>query len=432
MKLRKKGTRIVSGALALVLMSSICGISASAQVPKFSDVPESHWAYANITRLCDKGIVGGMGDGRFSPDGTVTRAQFIKMIVDAMVMEAADEETVATMTNAKNDYPTTWFEPYVKAAKAVNLYEGTMYSDFAPNSDDWNWPIQRYFMAVILYNCMEKDSSVKPAKVTSTTLADFDDLLIQEKSVRDAVKYVYAAGLMSGYEDGKFNGYGMMNRAEAAAVICRLMDWNAKDHDGVLDTSIEKITLENMDSYLADYEYFDVEKTPVTKTDGIYTDYRQFIQEPFYSKDSTLTDNSGTYDTLSPSCPIIKGSFETILGMTEEELEFDTVVFNVRLSTSDKSVTSIPYKIIYSDGTVIREGTIDRNVDGTWETERVKVNTTAKLLYAMAGDDNLGSFRFVSCFKDNEEIRIIDRTYYMRDAFMFKSGGEPYCFNAWS
>lgn len=428
MKYRKKGTRIVSGALALALMSSICGISASAQAPKFSDVPESHWAYANITRLCDKGIVGGMGDGRFSPDGTVTGAQFIKMIVDAMVMGAGDETTVATMMNAKNDHPTTWFEPYAKAAQAANLCDGTAYAGYAANSDEWNWPIQRYEMASILYNCVEKDSTVKPSKVTSVTIADFESLLIQEKPVRDAVKYVYAAGLMSGYDDGQFLGYKMMNRAEATAIICRLMDWNAEEHDGVLDTSTEKITLENMDSYLADYEYFDVEKTPVTKTDGDYADVRSYeIHEPFYSQNSILTDNEGTYDTLSPSCPIIKGSFETILGMTEEELEFDTIVFDVSLSTSDKSVTSIPYKIIYSDGTVIREGTIDRNSDGTWETERVKINTTAKLLHAMADDDSLGSFRFVSCYNEFDEIKIYDRTLYMRQSY--KGWRRPYQFS---
>lgn len=429
MKYRKKGTRIVSGALALALMSSICGISASAQAPKFSDVPESHWAYANITRLCDKGIVGGMGDGRFSPDGTVTGAQFIKMIVDAMVMGAGDETTVATMMNAKNDHPTTWFEPYAKAAQAANLCDGTAYAGYAANSDEWNWPIQRYEMASILYNCVEKDSTVKPSKVTSVTIADFESLLIQEKPVRDAVKYVYAAGLMSGYDDGQFLGYKMMNRAEATAIICRLMDWNAEEHDGVLDTSTEKITLENMDSYLADYEYFDVEKTPVTKIDGDYSKMKSYeISEPFYSMNSIFTDAERTYETLSPTCPVAKGDYPAILQMPEDSIEWSKIVFDIRERSNDKSVEEIPYRIIYSDGTVLCEGVIKRDANGEWENKKETIYLDSNFIHAMRTDDKIGSFRYVTCYNEFDEIKIFDHTYYMSDAAKYKGSKDPYCF----
>lgn len=55
---------------------------------KFSDVPASHWAAGYIEYLAVEGIVGGIGDGKFDPDGTLTTAQFAKMLLGALGYDA--------------------------------------------------------------------------------------------------------------------------------------------------------------------------------------------------------------------------------------------------------------------------------------------------------------------------------------------------------
>jgi len=41
----------------------------------FSDVPDNHWAAASIKKAADKGVIVGVSDEKFDPNGTVTRAQ---------------------------------------------------------------------------------------------------------------------------------------------------------------------------------------------------------------------------------------------------------------------------------------------------------------------------------------------------------------------
>ena len=46
----------------------------------FNDIDASHWAYTNVQTLVNDGTVSGYGDGSFRPNGTVTRAEFVKML----------------------------------------------------------------------------------------------------------------------------------------------------------------------------------------------------------------------------------------------------------------------------------------------------------------------------------------------------------------
>ena len=50
----------------------------------FTDVPVDHWAASFIVAAKNRGIINGMGDGTFQPDGKVTYHQAVKMIVCAL------------------------------------------------------------------------------------------------------------------------------------------------------------------------------------------------------------------------------------------------------------------------------------------------------------------------------------------------------------
>ena len=57
----------------------------------FADVPASHWAAKFIAYCAEKGIVAGVGNGKFNPDGALTAAAFAKMLLVAYG-EAKPEE----------------------------------------------------------------------------------------------------------------------------------------------------------------------------------------------------------------------------------------------------------------------------------------------------------------------------------------------------
>ena len=57
----------------------------------FTDVPQSHWAVTFIGYCASKGIVGGVGGGRFDPDGKLTGYAFGKMLLVAHGHNAEDE-----------------------------------------------------------------------------------------------------------------------------------------------------------------------------------------------------------------------------------------------------------------------------------------------------------------------------------------------------
>ena len=65
-------------AVALTLFSfSICF------AVEFSDVSKEHWAYEYINKLSNDGVINGFEDGSFRPSETLTKAQFIKLMVSS-------------------------------------------------------------------------------------------------------------------------------------------------------------------------------------------------------------------------------------------------------------------------------------------------------------------------------------------------------------
>jgi len=59
---------------------------------KFVDCPEGEWYVGSINYLSDIGIVAGLGDGMFSPEGNVTGVQFSKMLLGALGYDAKIEK----------------------------------------------------------------------------------------------------------------------------------------------------------------------------------------------------------------------------------------------------------------------------------------------------------------------------------------------------
>ena len=105
----KKWKSILSAALAGIMILSTV-VSVGAANVAFTDI-SSHWAKSQINYLVSKDVLNGYkqnnGTYIFKPDGTVTRAEFIKML----------DETFGLTATAPISYSdvkiSDWFHPYI-------------------------------------------------------------------------------------------------------------------------------------------------------------------------------------------------------------------------------------------------------------------------------------------------------------------------------
>lgn len=129
----------------------------------FTDLPLSHWACRQMEYAAKKGIISGDGDGTCRPDDSVTRVEFVQMIANSF-----DLERPAT-GSPKIDF--------LEHNDTKGAPEGKNFTDVA--KDDW------YFTAV--------DWGSK-------------------------------AGVINGYEDGRFGVSESITRQDAAVILARVKE----------------------------------------------------------------------------------------------------------------------------------------------------------------------------------------------------------------
>lgn len=172
------------------------------------DDTKNHWAKDYIGSLASKGIVNGMGNNKYLPDSTLTRAQFLTMLAKTDYGVDVTKSPAAGFV----DVPSTeWYYNYVNWGFANGIVNGIDAKNFAPNAS-----ITREQMSSMLVNFANSSKVTLPQTVTGTAFTD--DALISSWA-RDAVNAVVKAGILSGYPEGNFVPQGNATRAQAAKVI---------------------------------------------------------------------------------------------------------------------------------------------------------------------------------------------------------------------
>lgn len=185
--------------LAVALCASLAAPALAAE-PTFSDVPATHWGYADIEAAAKAGLMKGTGEGIFSPEAEVSAAQFLTLLGRLVFPEVKADGA-------------DWSGPYIAAAQEAGLLDGTQL-----DLDNMEAVIDRYDMAVML-RAAAKKLGVAEEKASSGKVADFSDVPAR---YADAVLATYGMGLIKGNQNKNFNGGNTMTRAEVAAVIMRL------------------------------------------------------------------------------------------------------------------------------------------------------------------------------------------------------------------
>ena len=159
--------------------------------------------------LADKNIISQAENKLYRPLDSITRAEFIKLLVCALY--SADE-------NAKSEFSdipqTDWSYPYVSTALSLGLVNGREDGSYGKDAS-----ITRQEMAAIICRALIN----KGINLNSDNSVKYSDDSAIDGYALDAVYTVKAAGIMSGMENNVFAPAENANRAQAAVVIDRLI-----------------------------------------------------------------------------------------------------------------------------------------------------------------------------------------------------------------
>ncbi len=177
----------------------------------FNDVADTIWYFDAVTFCAARGITTGTGENEFSPNATLTRAQFIVMLMRAYGIEA-DESSTDNFDDAGDAY----YTGYLAAAKRLGISNGVGDNMYAPERE-----ISRQDMFTLLYRALEVLEEL-PVAGTTSSLSDFSDAdLISDYAV-EAVGTLVSAGIVSG-SNGQLDPLGNSIRAQMAQVIFNIL-----------------------------------------------------------------------------------------------------------------------------------------------------------------------------------------------------------------
>ncbi len=193
----------------------------------FTDVADTAWYYNAVSYLASRGITSGTGDTTFSPDATLTRGQFITLLLRAYGVEA-DENAEDNFSDAGSSYHTG----YLAAAKRLGISSGVGDNKFAPDKE-----ITRQEMFTLLYNALKvigrlpgthgralSGADDQPEGNSGKALSDFNDSGSIATYAQEAMSYLVEAGVIGG-SNGRLAPTGRTTRAEMAQVLYNLL-WN--------------------------------------------------------------------------------------------------------------------------------------------------------------------------------------------------------------
>lgn len=160
---------------------------------------ESHWGKSFIERLSNVKIVSGYPDGTFKPNNTMTRAEFVTVLVKSLKYELEETDGM-------------WYQKYLESALSNEVIQSNTINIY--NNPDEN--ISRIEAVNLISNLIMKEvglvnMNVKIPEFTDTKASDIRNLSI-----------IYSYNVMSGYPDNSFKPNNTVTRAEISAIFSNM------------------------------------------------------------------------------------------------------------------------------------------------------------------------------------------------------------------
>lgn len=174
----------------------------------FSDVGEGSWYEQAVYFAYNRGIMGGVAEGKFNPNGTTTRAMVVQVLYNMQ-----QKPDVSGVITPFTDISGKWYEDAVKWAYDTGAVNGTSPTTFTPEAN-----ITREQFATILYrfsNSLGEDVSAR------ADLSGYTDAKSVSSYAVDAMAWANANGYIGGMTANTLGPRGNATRAQMAQIMMR-------------------------------------------------------------------------------------------------------------------------------------------------------------------------------------------------------------------
>lgn len=187
----KKLRRTMAIFLVLTMIMAHSATVFAASTAGFIDVPAEHWAAPYIAEAVELGLVHGVGDGRYDPDGILTQAQVAQILANGL--------GVILIQGGENwyDAPVRWLEDKIGM---------TVYPTMEATR---GWVCQAIYL-------LEQDY-LPIVTCPPTLLLPFSDC--ENHRYAPAIAFCYMHEIIGGYPDGRFGPNDSLTRAQAAKIF---------------------------------------------------------------------------------------------------------------------------------------------------------------------------------------------------------------------
>ena len=191
--------RIAAAMLALCLLCT--GAFAD-----FTDVPNDAWYAEAVSWAQANGIMDGVSEGSFAPDGAVTRAMLVTILYR---LSGSPDMPESDWGYAYEDVDASaWYAAAVYWARMNGVADGVSDTQFDPDGD-----ITREQLVTMLYRY-----AGSPA---TEYVLDYPDTAQVSAYATDAMRWAVENGIINGTSDGMLDPYGAATRSQMAAIVMR-------------------------------------------------------------------------------------------------------------------------------------------------------------------------------------------------------------------
>ena len=176
---------------------------------EFSDVSEKAWYYDAVQYASQNGLMNGVGNGKFDPEGSMTRAMLVTVLWRYEGEPAGGENIFTDVPNG------TWYTDAAAWAASNGIVGGIGNGKFDPDGS-----ITREQMATILFRYAQKKGIDTSKRGELSGFADSGNV---SSWAKDAVQWTVAEKNING-SDGKLLPQGNATRAQVSASLMRFLE----------------------------------------------------------------------------------------------------------------------------------------------------------------------------------------------------------------
>ena len=203
--------RIISVILAVLTLSSVLTVHALADTSPFSDVSVDRWSFASVVFAYEHGLMNGVGGGKFSPEGTMTRAMVVTVLY-----RIEGEPEVDHKDGFTDVLPGKYYYDPVAWARSAGVVNGVSETSFDPNGN-----VTREQLASMLFRFCDFKNLLVDERGDVSAFADRDKI---HSYAEESVSWAVGVGLIRGVKDDKLDPRGFATREQVAAILKRFVE----------------------------------------------------------------------------------------------------------------------------------------------------------------------------------------------------------------